>query len=122
VAHVPDASLRHIRSLHPDIAYAAWYLVNAVRAAGYPLQVTSSLRTRSEQAEFFRSGASLTLRSKHLIGQAFDVDVHGYGRDEVPLWFWYALGTFGESLGFRWGGRFGSLPDYGHFENPRAVV
>ena len=122
MAHVPDASLRHIQGLSPDIQYAAWYLVNAVRSVGYPLEITSSLRTRQEQAQFFRSGASLTLRSKHLIGQAFDVDVHGYGRDEVPLWFWMALGQFGELIGFRWGGRFSSLKDYGHFENPRVFV
>jgi len=120
VAHVPDATLRHIEALSPDIQLAAFYLVLWVREAGFPLQISSSVRSRAEQASLFRAGLSQTTASKHLTGQAFDVDVHGYGRDEVPLWFWQALGQLGEYIGFRWGGRFGNLKDYGHFENPRS--
>lgn len=114
--------MRHIRALSPDIQYAAFYLIYAARVAGYPLQITSSLRSGSEQAALVRQGRSNTLSSRHLIGQAFDVDLHGYGRDQIPLWFWYELGTFAESLGFRWGGRFSSPVDYGHFENPFVTV
>jgi len=122
MAHVPDQTMRHIWSLDPDIQYAAYYLIYAARAAGYPLEITSSLRTRPEQTAFFRSGASNTLRSRHLIGQAFDVDIHGWRRDDVPEWFWWQLGPFAESLGLRWGGRWSDPLDYGHFENPWAVV
>ena len=100
----------------------AYYLVYIVRTAGFPLQITSTLRTREEQASLVRLGRSDTLRSKHLVGQAFDVDVHGYDRDAVPLWFWEAVGQLGEYLGLRWGGRFAYPRDYGHFENPRAVT
>lgn len=114
--------MRHIRALSPDIQEAAFYLLWVVRNAGFPLQITSSLRSRPEQEALVRSGASLTLRSKHLIGQAFDVDIHGYARDQVPLWFWNELGAFAERLGFSWGGRWSGLRDYGHFENPYAVV
>jgi len=121
MAHVPDATLRHIEALSPDIQDAAFWLIYYVRAAGFPLQITSSVRTRQEQASLVRAGRSLTQRSAHLEGQAFDVDVHGFGRDQVPLWFWEQVGWLGEYLGFRWGGRFPSLKDYGHFENPYAV-
>jgi len=114
--------MRHIRALSPDIQAAAFYLVWAARTAGYPLQITSSLRSRAEQAAFVRSGASQTLKSHHLIGQAFDVDIHGLSRDDVPLWFWELLGPFAESLGFRWGARFSGFADYGHFENPYVVA
>jgi len=93
-------------------------MVESVRAAGFPLQITSSVRTRADQEAFFASGASATLQSKHLIGEAFDVDIHGYARDEVPLWFWYELGYFGEWIGFRWGGRWSDPFDLAHFENP----
>jgi len=122
VAHVPDATLRHIEQLSPDIQYAAWYLVYIVRSAGIPLQITSTVRTRTEQAALVGAGLSGTLQSKHLIGQAFDVDVHGYGRDQIPVWWWEQLGALGEYIGFRWGGRFSSLKDYGHFENPYSFV
>jgi len=120
VAHVPDATLRHIDRLSPDIQDAAFYLVLWVREAGYPLQITSSVRTRTEQASLVSQGRSHTQLSRHLTGQAFDVDVHGYGRDQVPVWFWHAVGQLGEYLGLRWGGRWQGLRDYGHFENPRS--
>jgi len=122
MAHVPDATLRHLEALSPDIQQAAWYLVYWVRVAGFPLQVTASVRTRSEQETLRRSGFSSTLRSKHLVGQAFDVDIHGFARDQVPLWFWEELGHFGESLGFRWGGRWTDPFDPGHFENPATYL
>jgi len=118
MAHVPDATLRHIRNLSPNIQDAAWFLVYYVRTAGVDLQITSSVRTRAEQARLVGIGASRTLQSKHLIGEAFDVDVHGYGRDQIPLWWFEQLGQLGEYLGFRWGGRFSGFKDYGHFENP----
>lgn len=121
MAHVPDATLRHIGFLSPDIQDAAYWLVYIAREAGFPLQITSTLRTRSEQASLVRRGRSNTLSSKHLIGQAFDVDLHGLGRDQVPLWFWDELGWLGEYLGLRWGGRWESLRDYGHFENPYSA-
>jgi len=46
---------------------------------------------------------------------AFDVDVHGYRREDVPRYVWSWLGRLGEALGFRWGGRW-SFYDPGHFE------
>ena len=122
MAHVTDSTVRHLQALSPDIQYAALYLVWAARQAGYPLQITSSLRSREEQAALVRAGLSNTNKSHHLIGQAFDVDIHGLGRDQVPVWFWEMLGVFAESLGFRWGGRWTSPRDYGHFENPFVTV
>lgn len=112
--------MRHIRALSPDIQLHAFYLVYFVRQAGFPLQITSSVRTRAEQDGLVRQGLSRNRSSPHLYGQAFDVDLHGYGRDQVPMWFWQALGQFGEALGFRWGGRWNVLKDFGHFENPRG--
>ena len=122
MAHVPDSTLRHIENLSPDLQDAAFWLVYVVRSAGIPLQITSSVRTRAEQAEFVRLGVSRTERSAHMVGQAFDVDIHGWGRDEIPMWFWEELGWLGEYLGLRWGGRFSGFWDPGHFENPWAVV
>lgn len=62
------------------------------------------------------------MRSRHLTGDAFDVDVLGMNRDDVPEWWWHQLGNFAESqLGLRWGGRWKSIRDLGHFEDPRAT-
>lgn len=59
------------------------------------------------------------MQSKHLLGKAFDVDVFGFGRDDVPLWVWEEIGPWAEmQLGLKWGGRFTSIRDLGHFEAP----
>jgi len=108
----------HLQRLSPDIQNAAWWLVYYARSAGVPLKITSSTRSNAEQAALVRGGMSQTLKSKHLTGQAFDVDVEGWARDDIPLWWWEGLGQLGEYLGFRWGGRWTGLRDYGHFENP----
>jgi len=114
--------MAHIRALSPEIQDAAFWLVYVVRNAGFPLQITSSVRTRAEQEALVISGRSQTRQSAHLRGEAFDVDIHGFGRDQVPLWFWEQLGQLGEYLGLRWGGRWSGFRDYGHFENPRSFV
>jgi len=122
VSFVPSDTEGHIRHLSPEIQGAAWWMVYLVRSAGIPLKITSTLRSREEQEALVRSGASQTVRSKHLIGQAFDVDIQGWGRNEIPLWWWEELGWLGEYLGLRWGGRWTGFRDYGHFENPRSFV
>ena len=111
-----DPTESHLRRLEPDTAQLAFWLVLAARQAGVPLWISDSVRTTARQADLVRSGASLTNRSRHLVGRAFDVDVLGFGRDEVPTWFWYRLGPFAERLGLRWGGRISGLRDFGHFE------
>jgi len=116
-----DPTVGHLRQLAPFTQHAAIHMVELVRSVGVPLTITSSRRTGTEQRALVRAGNSLTLASKHLSGSAFDVDVHGFGRDEIPLWWFYQLGWLGEQLGLRWGGRWTGLRDYGHFEDPRVV-
>ena len=113
--------MAHIRRLSPDAAEAAFWLVFLVRNAGIPLQITSSVRTSAEQAALVRQGRSRTQKSKHLTGDAFDVDIHGWDRSDIPRWWFAQLGQLGELLGLRWGGRFSGFYDPGHFENARAA-
>ena len=114
-------TIGHLQQLAPDSALAAFQLLDFVRSHGIPLTITSSRRTLEEQRALVRAGSSMTLQSKHLGGHAFDVDVHGYGRDEIPIWFLYQLGWLGEQLGLRWGGRWTGFRDYGHFEDPGVI-
>jgi peptidoglycan L-alanyl-D-glutamate endopeptidase CwlK len=107
-------------SLEPDTARLAYWLVYAARRAGIPLMITSGRRSEEEQRVLVGQGRSQTMRSRHLAGEAFDVDVAGLGRDQVPRWVWDALGPYGESLGLDWGGRWRTLVDLGHFELRRA--
>lgn len=111
-----DATARHIASLIPALRGPATALVNAARAAGYPVVITSSVRDLATQRSLVSAGLSRRLNSLHLSGRAFDVDVLGVSRNNVPAWFWDDLGPFAERLGLRWGGRWRSPYDPGHFE------
>lgn len=114
-----DPTLSKIATLDAATGDAAFWLVWAARTAGIPLIITSALRTAAEQRRLVAIGRSRTMRSKHLKGRAFDVDLFGWNRDDVPLWVWEEIGPWAETqLGLRWGGRFTSIRDLGHFERP----
>ena len=108
-----DPTPGHLALLEPNIRARAIYLVNAARAAGVPLIITSSRRSFVEQIKLVATGKSKTYTSRHLSGRAFDVDVAGWRRDAVPRTFWNALGPYARGLGLNW-----PLPDWdpGHFE------
>ena len=116
-----DRTRTHLVRLDMATALPALRLVSHVRNAGIPLHITSARRTPARQAELVRAGRSKTLRSKHLTGQAFDIDVLGFARGDVPRWWWYQLGSLAEPLGLRWGGNFRGFWDPGHFEDARAI-
>lgn len=111
-----DPTPRHLASLHPYVAARAYQLINAMREVGIPAWISSSVRTQREQDALVASGASRTRNSYHVAGRAFDIDILGYGRDDLPKWWWDQVGAYGERLGFRWGGRFTGFYDAGHFE------
>ena len=116
-----DRTGAHLASMALATALPALRMVSHVRNVGIPLHITSALRNPTRQAELVRAGRSQTLRSKHLTGQAFDVDVLGFARGDVPKWWWYQLGSLAEPLGLRWGGTFRGFWDPGHFEDARSV-
>lgn len=113
-----DPSPGILAQLEPDTRLRAVYLLNAFRAAGIPLMATSGRRSVAEQFSLVWAGKSRSFTSAHLSGRAFDVDVAGWSRDALPLAFWQILGPYGEALGLRWGGRWQSFVDRGHFEAP----
>lgn len=116
-------TLDHIRRLDPRIQVRAWYLVHLVNRAlaahDVPerLKITSSRRSLEEQRRLVVLGRSRTLKSAHVAGLAFDVDLEGWAREDVPDSFWWVVGPFAERLlGLTWGGRWNSPYDPGHFE------
>lgn len=108
-----DPTLEQINTLEPNTQSRAIYLVNAARAVGIPLMVTSARRTYTEQLQLLWQGKTRTLNSKHLQGRAFDIDVAGWSRDALPDYFWRGLWAYAEGLGLK-------VPlkswDKGHFE------
>lgn len=90
--------------------------------AGIPVMIIQTLRTPEEHAANLAKGVSWTTHSKHLDGDAIDIcpyetwALHGPDKlqwSDDPVW--QRLGTIGEALGLRWGGRW-QQRDLGHFE------
>lgn len=114
---------RAINDLSPSFKPIAMELLARCVEAGIPVMIVDTLRTAAEQAENIKKGVSWTKNSKHLTGDAIDIcpfetyQLHGPDKlqwnSADPVW--QKIGTIGESLGLRWGGRW-SKPDSGHFE------
>ncbi len=92
-----------------------------------PLVCLEWMRTKEQQKELVSRGLSKTMASKHLDGLAKDycflADLLDDGKLNYPPEKYRVLGEFWESLGGRWGGRFGGNRrtgklgwDAGHFE------
>lgn len=118
-----DPTAAQISTLRSDTQWAASWLIYFLRLEyELPAIISEGLRSSSRQDFLFESGRTRpgpiltgTRESFHESGQAFDVDMHGWNRDDVPEWVWDVVGPVGEWLGLEWGGRWLSR-DLGHFE------
>jgi hypothetical protein len=110
-----------LNSLHPYFRDKAIELIDRCRQKGIELAVVETFRTRAKQAEYKSMGKKYTRsgagKSKHQYGLAIDVVPIVNGE---PVWhnkyLWRRVGVIGEQLGLRWGGRWRSIYDPGHFE------
>lgn len=97
--------------------------------AGTPLVRLEWMRDQATQRVLVARGASKTMDSKHLQGLASDFcfidDLLDDGKLNYEAEQYRVIGEFWESLGGKWGGRFGVKPeeysskvgwDAGHFE------
>lgn len=95
-----------LRGLDPELQPAAEYLIGAIREAGYPVRVTSVLRSSERQAALYaeyRAGrhpypVAPPGRSQHEYGLAWDMVVEPY---EILSY----VGPVWQSWGGAWGGQ-----------------
>lgn len=89
--------------------------------AGYPMKITSSMRTTEQQRKLFAQGRTkpgkivteadgVIKKSLHQVGKASDLDFLG---SKKP---WDLLGKMAEEEGLVWGGSWKTLKDYGHVQ------
>ena len=95
-----------------------------------PVVILEMYRSVEQQRINVARGVSKTMNSKHLDGLAVDLaflsDLEDDGKINYSPEKYKDLGVFWESIGGRWGGRFGDDPktekiegwDAGHFELP----
>jgi hypothetical protein len=110
-----------LRALHPYFRDQISALIRACKAKGIEIAVVETYRTHAKQNEYKGMGKGYTNsgagKSKHQYGLAVDVVPVVRG---VAVWnnvaLWKKVGTTGEKLGLRWGGRWRRPYDPGHFE------
>ncbi|WP_420491286.1 M15 family metallopeptidase [Neobacillus drentensis] len=102
---------------HTKVAALKWhdYLVkNKI-----DILIYETIRTKAQQEENVRKGASQTMKSYHLVGQALDfvpivngdIDWNGYSRPEIKEALKEA-----KRLGFEWGGDWKTFVDKPHLQ------
>jgi hypothetical protein len=115
------AMINDLNSLHPYFRDKVSQLIQECKRKGITLAIVEAYRTPAKQHEYKSMGKKYTRsgagRSKHQFGMAVDVVPIV---DSVAQWdnktIWKKVGIIGETLGLRWGGRWQSLYDPGHFE------
>ncbi len=108
-------------ALHPYFKEKITKLISICKRKGIELAIVESYRTVAKQNEYKAMGKKYTRatggNSKHQYGLAIDVVPV---IDSVAQWdnarLWKKIGAIGEQLGLRWGGRWRTLYDPGHFE------
>jgi hypothetical protein len=127
---------RKLNDLAPECRPIFFELLARLTEAGIMVQIIDVLRTVEEQKVNLAKGVSATMNSRHLpqppSGLSHAIDLCPYsiyalhGPDKLQ-WdssdpVWGIMGPIGEALGLRWGGRWKSPYDVGHWEwNPASV-
>jgi hypothetical protein len=115
------AMITDVDALHPYFREKVLTLIEVCKTKGIDLAIVETYRTRAKQNEYRSMGRIYTRsgggKSKHQYGLAIDVVPVV---DSVAVWhdaaLWKKIGSAGERLGLRWGGRWRHPYDPGHFE------
>ncbi|MDA2338187.1 M15 family metallopeptidase [Bacillus cereus] len=87
---------------------------------GIEVLIYETIRTVEQQREYVRKGASQTMRSYHLVGQALDFvpiqsngteDWNGYNKEP-----WASAIRYAKQIGFEWGGDWKGFMDSPHLQ------
>ncbi|EAD3054485.1 M15 family metallopeptidase [Listeria monocytogenes] len=112
-------SLANVNKLADNTKAAARKLLDWSENNGIEVLIYETIRTKEQQAANVASGASQTMRSYHLVGQALDfamtkgktVDWGAYRSDKGKKFVAKA-----KSLGFEWGGDWSGFVDNPHLQ------
>jgi peptidoglycan L-alanyl-D-glutamate endopeptidase CwlK len=115
-------SRKRLTGVHPDLVRV---VERAIAITEVDFSVLEGTRTLARQKELLASGASRTLKSRHLTGHAVDLGawVGGHFRWDWPLYHKIAaaMKEAAKHLGvpLEWGGDWKSFKDGPHFQLPR---
>ena len=116
-----DRSRQRLQGLHPDLVKV---VERAIQITPVDFTVLEGLRTIQRQQELLKSGASTTLKSRHLTGHAVDLGafVGGEVRWDWPLYYKIATAVkrAAKEVGvpIEWGGDWKTFKDGPHYQLP----
>jgi peptidoglycan L-alanyl-D-glutamate endopeptidase CwlK len=117
-------SLSRLEGVHPDLVKVVH---RAIENSTVDFAVLEGLRTPERQQQLVKSGASLTLKSRHLTGHAVDLGaiVGGQVRWDWPLYYKIAEAMKDAARDLKvpitWGGDWTMFKDGPHFELNRKT-
>lgn len=118
-------SLKNLEGIHPDLRRV---IDRALQESPIDFVVIEGLRTKERQKQLVASGASRTMKSRHLTGHA--VDLVPIGPNGKPAFDWPLYHILGpavkdaaekEGVKLVWGGDWKNFRDGPHFELDRIV-
>ncbi len=114
-------SMDKLKGVHPDLVRV---VKRAVFLSEVDFIVTEGVRSTAKQAQLVKAGASKTMNSRHLTGDAVDLAamVNGEVRWDWPLYHKIAaamkVAADEEAVKIEWGGDWKSFRDGPHFQIP----
>ena len=117
--HLGERSRRNLRDVNPDLVAV---VEMAIRISKVDFTVIEGRRTLARQKQLLKSGATRTLRSRHLTGHAVDLApwVDGAIRWDWPLFYPIARAmkqaAKDQNVALRWGGDWKRFRDGPHFQ------
>lgn len=117
-------SLDKLKGVHPDLVRV---VKKAIQISTVDFVVLEGVRSEDRQRELFAAGATATMDSRHLTGDAVDLAV--VVGDEVR-WDWplyerlamaMKMAALEEGVKIEWGGDWRSFRDGPHFQLPRRL-
>ncbi len=112
-------SLEKLHTVRPELQRV---MVDALQRSTVDFGITEGIRSLERQRRLLAAGATHTLDSRHLTGEAVDVVAYldGHIRWDWPLYMQIARAVAAAShelgIGVTWGGSWNSFPDGPHFE------
>ena len=116
-----DRSRQHLEGVHPDLVKV---VERAIQITPVDFTVLEGLRTIQRQQELLKSGATTTLKSRHITGHAVDLGafVDGGVRWDWPLYYKIAAAVkqAAKEVGvpIEWGGDWKTFKDGPHYQLP----
>lgn len=115
-----DRNMKALNSLADNTKAAAFKWYRELEKRGTEILITEGIRSIEQQRQNVKNGASQTMKSYHIVGQAFDfVPVYSKSNIDYGAYWkspWKEAVQLAKDLGFEWGGDWKGFVDSPHLQ------